>query len=66
MKVQRTEKIVFSFELSGREAELLAGLIQDPICDPSEEPEEIAELRHNLFDAINAAILSGRRRASGG
>lgn len=51
MKCQKIEKIEYTITLSLKEAQLLKGLIQNPLTE-DEEPE-ITTLRFDLWNALS-------------
>ena len=56
MKAEVTKEITVNLTLTGNEAKILADLVQNSTCDPSEEPVEVATLRKELWDTIKAAL----------
>jgi hypothetical protein len=56
MKASTTKETIVTLVLIEDEARILMGMIQNPICDPSEEPVNEADFRHRLFDAIKDAL----------
>jgi hypothetical protein len=40
--------------LSEDEARILRGMVQNPMCDPEEEPQEISDLRESIFKALKS------------
>lgn len=58
MEAVATKEVVITLVLTPGEAAMLAGLVQNPVCDPSEEPEDDANFRHRLFDTLSKALHS--------
>ena len=52
MKIRKTRTVKFRIELDQEEAKMLASLIQDPVCNPEDEPEEYTDFRERLFNAL--------------
>lgn len=48
INTQTTVTLVFT----QAEAELLAGYMQNPMCPPEQEPDDIRKLRQDIFYAI--------------
>jgi len=50
MKAIKTKIEVLTIELTIEEAHILAELVQNSQMNPQEEPVEVRELRHSLFE----------------
>lgn len=56
MKSEIIETIVYKLELTQEEANWLKALVQNPVCDPSQESKEDKEMRQNLFKALTKTL----------
>lgn len=53
MKIRKEKVLTFELTLNQAEAEWLRGLVQNPMCDPIDEPEEVSKYRKLIFDGLN-------------
>jgi hypothetical protein len=58
MKAVATKEVVVTLVLTEGEARILMGMVQNPMCDPSDEPVDEADFRHRLFDTLKDAVTS--------
>jgi len=62
MKAVATKEVVVTLVLTEGEARILMGMVQNPMCerlfDPSDEPVNLADFRHRLFDTLKDAVTS--------
>lgn len=55
MEASCSSKITITLWLSQEEAEWLLALVQNPPCDPKDEPPYDAKMREDLFNVLRAA-----------
>lgn len=60
----RRSEVKVTMTLTEREAIWLRDYVQNPFCDPKDEPFSDAEMRHSLFDGIQEALDEGRNCAT--
>ncbi len=56
MQVSPKTEVTVTLSISAREAKLLMGIVQNPMCEPHEEDREMREFRYDLFNAIKKAL----------
>ncbi len=52
MNARKVYEELVLLTLSVEEAKFIQALVQNPMGNPDEEPEEQAEMRHDIFDSI--------------
>lgn len=56
MLVTTMKEITVTITLSETEAYVLKAMMQNPVCDPSDEPIDVANLRQGLFNELKTVL----------
>ena len=56
MLVTTTKEITVTIILSEAEAHVLKAMMQNPVCDPSDEDIAVANLRQGIFNELKTVL----------
>ena len=58
MKITAKQEVRVTLELNLHEVKWLMSVIQNPACEPDEEPEDSRNFRTTMWDSIKKALKS--------
>lgn len=62
MLVTTMKEITVTITLSEAEAYVLKAMMQNPMCNPSDEPINVANLRQSIFNELKSALTVKRQQ----